>query len=784
MPVVPLYVANETLDSAANTMPRPDVSTAGAAAAASLGNAVKGLGGELAQVAAQFQKRQNEKDAFDGRIMNDRNEAERDQKVAELRNKMPADGTGFRDAALKVADETWSKYAQQMPASVRDRYEAAWQANRVRLDTAYSQGELTQRQGYHRTTIDGVENAYMGKIANDPNGADAALNDAKARIMESALPEAEKQQRIKAVEQKFRSLEAETRHKNDPVGASVAFGRKVEGIGHGAINKVWSGPVAKAKEVYDTLRSLGATDKEALMLTGAAASESAFNPAAVHDNGTGYGLFGHRLERRSALFRHAGTTAPTTQQQLAFALQELRSRPEAGRVNAATSAEELTAAQMDFEMPQGYSRGAPHAGMNWNGRLGTIRRFAGLAGMPSETQGSAKYAAIPFEQQQRIIAGAERNAAMEQRQEEINRKTEQVAVKSAIADDLASIERTGKSLDDKVLSRDKVASAFGEDYAREWEADRNRHYRYHGAVKGMDLLSEAEIARRVADVEPVPGSPGYASDIKVYEQAKAAAAATMKRREDDPAGAVENVDIVASAREAAAGKNDVAANETLIRARLEAQRMIGIPAHKISPVTAGEIKGYAKIFQEMSSGQAKLAEQRAMAQSVAEDIVAKYGSYSPDVLKRVMYDLSLSDDASRVMQRIFTEAMDGRKPVLRPEESSMLNVHGQERTYAEARQPRVVLPIGPAASLPTMAQRDMPVPNNAPPRSHVEALTRMANADTKEGQKVIADFDQLYGSGAAYFYLNQHRAAIAPKPVEGRPGNKAQVWPALRGNAQ
>lgn len=56
--------------------------------------------------------------------------------------------------------------------------------------------------------------------------------------------------------------------------------------------------------------------------------ESRFNPAALHDrdaagNPTGYGLFGHRLDRRDELFSFSGTRAPTVDQQIDFAVLEL-----------------------------------------------------------------------------------------------------------------------------------------------------------------------------------------------------------------------------------------------------------------------------------------------------------------------------------------------------------------------------------------------------------------------------------------------------------------------------
>lgn len=122
------------------------------------------------------------------------------------------------------------------------------------------------------------------------------------------------------------------------------------------------------RQFYQYLKSIGASDNEAVMLTGAAANESSFNPNATHDGGTGSGLFGHnhgRIDMRGK----------TWQQQASLALQEVRSRPEGKAIANASTPEELADAQMHFERPRGYKPKNPRGGDNYSGRLNTIRRF-------------------------------------------------------------------------------------------------------------------------------------------------------------------------------------------------------------------------------------------------------------------------------------------------------------------------------------------------------------------------------------------------------------------------
>jgi len=131
---------------------------------------------------------------------------------------------------------------------------------------------------------------------------------------------------------------------------------------------------------YQHLISLGATPNEAHLLTSAAASESELNPFAHHDQNTGYGLYGHRLDRLDAMRKFAGAEFPSWQQQNAFALQELRARPEYNLVQNAKNARDLAIAQMHFERPAGYTEENPTAGHNFAGRLTTLNQFAGLRG--------------------------------------------------------------------------------------------------------------------------------------------------------------------------------------------------------------------------------------------------------------------------------------------------------------------------------------------------------------------------------------------------------------------
>lgn len=147
-------------------------------------------------------------------------------------------------------------------------------------------------------------------------------------------------------------------------------------------------------EMLSHLTDKGATPREAQFLTAAAKSESSFTPGAIHDGGTGYGMFGHRDPkpgegRKTDLFNFAGTKTPDWKQQSEFALKELRASPQGKMVNEAKTPEDLTRAQAHFLRPQGYTPNNPENSLNYEGRLRTMRGLEGLAPAKPKVEGEA-----------------------------------------------------------------------------------------------------------------------------------------------------------------------------------------------------------------------------------------------------------------------------------------------------------------------------------------------------------------------------------------------------------
>lgn len=254
-------------------------------------------------------------------------------------------------------------------------------------------GQIRLQETERRAQIAGLNqevSQHEQNILSNPNYDKASVDDFKSRAAAAGAVEA--WNKIQIAQQRRELLTNIGRYPADQRAAVLAgagLSGPGGGTGLGAISSVYGAPLDIAvtpngpapKAMYQHLLSIGATKQEALLLTGAAASESGMNPTIPHDGGKGYGLFGHNGDRLEAMRQYTEGDVADWRKQAEFALHELRSRPEGAQVNGAQTPEQLARLQMAFERPQGYTPDNPEAGHNFNGRLGTIRRFWELTGL-------------------------------------------------------------------------------------------------------------------------------------------------------------------------------------------------------------------------------------------------------------------------------------------------------------------------------------------------------------------------------------------------------------------
>lgn len=150
---------------------------------------------------------------------------------------------------------------------------------------------------------------------------------------------------------------------------------------------------ADPSQLYQILSNLGYSPAAAAGILGNAKQESAFNTSASGDNGTAYGLWQWRGNRRAGLNNFAsqnGLDASSPEAQARYLDWELRNKEKTAfsGLQRAQTPREAVAAMMHFERPAGYSPQNPLAGDGAGNRLSAAdqyyRQFSGQpAGQPT-----------------------------------------------------------------------------------------------------------------------------------------------------------------------------------------------------------------------------------------------------------------------------------------------------------------------------------------------------------------------------------------------------------------
>jgi hypothetical protein len=154
---------------------------------------------------------------------------------------------------------------------------------------------------------------------------------------------------------------------------------------------------AAAKAAYDFFTGHGYSPAQSSGIVGNLIHESSLDPATIHDQGTGLGVAGWRLDRLNALqdFAREKGKAPTDfQTQLEFLDKEIRSSPTEATafraLAASTTPEEAAAAFIHYERPKGYDPNNLAASSGFNSRVALSKQiFTGQGNVSINTPASA-----------------------------------------------------------------------------------------------------------------------------------------------------------------------------------------------------------------------------------------------------------------------------------------------------------------------------------------------------------------------------------------------------------
>lgn len=423
-----------------------------------------------------------------------------------------------------------------------------------------------------------------------------------------------------------------------------------------------------AKTAFDYFVSQGWTPAQASGIVGNLMHESSFNPGAVNqgdgsDGSDSIGIGQWNSSRAVALQKFAaarGKPATDLQTQLEFVQSELKSSESdaAEALRAARTPAEATAAFLRYERPKGYEKGLAGVAKGDYRQSHAEKAFAAFGNGKNNPLADL----IPEDKRDAIRYEAEAEIRAQRRAQEVQNKQELAKLDVTINDDLASIERTGKGVDGSILSRDKIASLAGEEAAKDWEAERARSFRIHEAMDGIEQLPEGEVLSRLQAMEPRPGSPGYADDIKTLDKARGKMDKVLEARRSDPALAAEVFDAVKSARtnaqyDEANGVRSIRPEsaQAIVGARLAAQSKLGID-HPMA-VTKSEAAVLARqlrsIGEENPDGLRKFMEQ----------LNKTYGDYADEVLASTLEHQRVNRELSVMASQMLSKVASGSAPL-------------------------------------------------------------------------------------------------------------------------
>jgi hypothetical protein len=168
-------------------------------------------------------------------------------------------------------------------------------------------------------------------------------------------------------------------------GAAGLLGDITGSVG-GAASTTSQGGVAA--QVWNYFAQKGLPPQSVAAIVGHSGAESSFNPSAVGDNGSSFGLFQHHAERGQGLLASIGGQGNlgNVQGQLDYVWQELQTteRRTLDALMSAQDTRQATAAFAGFERPAGWSPGNPEGAHNFAGRLQgaeeALAKFGGTVG--------------------------------------------------------------------------------------------------------------------------------------------------------------------------------------------------------------------------------------------------------------------------------------------------------------------------------------------------------------------------------------------------------------------
>lgn len=356
-----------------------------------------------------------------------------------------------------------------------------------------------------------------------------------------------------------------------------------------------------------------------------------------------------------------------------------------------------------------------------------------------------RYARLSAEQRARYADQADRANDRFLSQRRIDREE----VRSSIKDDLASIEATGVPL--QTLTRDKVAQIMGEAGARDWERERSRATSFHEVVKSFDTMPVEQMQRMVESKKPEGGSEDFEANQKAYERLRKMSDKMIEERQQDPAQSVSRVENVQKAEAAMkAAPSNPETWRALAKARLDAQRAVGVPEQSLTPISYREATALAQPVIDASAK--SMAETNIALNNLQTMLERNFGEHADEAMVYILQTATLSRETAEVAQAVLSKIIRGQMPA----QSDLRAVDdAAARAAAERAMGNGIGPGSMDGFMPSFTTSE-PTQSMTPMQDFDPMASTRSRAPSNDSLKALRDgkvtpeqFDAAFGKGSA-----------------------------------
>lgn len=469
MPKIPEYVSQQDAFDIGQT---PNAGNGGQA----IGAGLQALGGGLQEAgdaaievnkenAYRLQLRQQKQTAFDDNAKWDLYRAQSANALKQAADNMPAEATGFAQSFIQSQAKPQADLLASMSPINRDKYQKMLAVENEQTLGSASQLEHAGRATYETNTINTAYQSYLTGIARDPNARDAATADLYQKIDNtSSLSPATKDDMKAKIENGISMAQWQALYGNKPAEGAAALGRRPDGSAAGGEQNTLLAAVAKGESGgdYDKIFADGKWGAPPQPLTSmtldqaiALANSIRRNPDNPHNAGPvgKYQFVGSTLQGLKGQMGLTGNEQFTPQLQDALAWRNLENTggdPEKIRQQWTS-----WAGKSDAEIKQLWSQGlAQHQQFVASGGAGptggpaaasasrlTSTAYAPGGSPPAELSVDPRFASLTLDQQNSLIASAQRT----QSEQQAAAAKQQKAVTDNLENDLQNALQDGKA---------------------------------------------------------------------------------------------------------------------------------------------------------------------------------------------------------------------------------------------------------------------------------------------------------------------------------------------------